>query len=193
MNKNIEKAALTLKKGGIIIFPTDTAFGIGCRVDAERSVERLFKIRKRPKEKSVPLLVSSVNMAKNYSKLSADVLKIAEKYWPGGLTLVVPAKTGRIPSLARGGGSSVGLRMPNHSTIIKIIRKVGVPIIGCSANFAGENTPYKVSDLNPELKKLVDLTLYGRTSLRQASTVLDTTRKPYKILRIGAVEIKIVN
>ena len=106
MNSDINKAIKILKQGGIVIFPTDTAFGIGCRIDSEDAIERLFKIRKRPANQAMPVLVDSLAMAKNYLR---DIPKDAEeklikKYWPGALTLILQCIKEKIPALVRGGG-----------------------------------------------------------------------------------------
>src|SRR5687767_11468951 len=140
MNKNLSEAIKIVKNGGIVIFPTDTAFGIGCRVDREKAVKKLFKLRKRPNDKAVPVLVSSIAMAEEYADPSESARKLMKKQWPGGLTIVMKNK--KVSSVVRAGGSSVGIRMPKHSSTLKLIREVGVPIVGCSANFAGEATPY---------------------------------------------------
>jgi L-threonylcarbamoyladenylate synthase len=191
MNKNLEKAIKVVRDGGIIIYPTDTAFGIGCRIDKVDSVRRLYKIRRRPSEKAVPVLVSSKKMAEEYaSDIKPEAFELIEKYWPGGLTLVLRSTVAKVPEIVRGGGLTVGLRMPNHDSALELIRKVGVPIVGCSANFAGEATPYKMSDLNPELIKLVDFVLPGRTTLKKASTVVDLSSGKMKIIREGAVRLK---
>lgn len=187
MNKNLDKAIKIVRAGGIIIYPTDTVFGIGCRVDKVDSVRKLFKLRNRPSEKAVPVLVSSIKMAEDYAEFSDTASNLAKKYWPGGLTLVLKNK--KVLPVVIGSGSTVGVRMPHHSSILELIRKVGVPIIGCSANFAGEKTPYKMSDLDPKLVKLVDYVMPGRCSLKQASTVVDLSSNKLKILRKGTVKI----
>jgi L-threonylcarbamoyladenylate synthase len=175
-------------KDEIIIFPTDTAFGIGCRIDNHAAVDRLFKIRKRPIAQAMPVLVGSIQMSLSYYLDPSDVVRrFMKTYWPGALTIVAPCKTNSIYSPIRGGGKNIGLRMPNHSAILKIIEEVGVPILGPSANFHGDPTPYSMEDLNPELIKLVDYVVPGECSVRQASTVVDCSVIPYKILRQGAV------
>jgi L-threonylcarbamoyladenylate synthase len=193
MNDQHKEAVLTLKKGGIVIFPTDTAFGIGCRVDDERAVEKLFRLRKRPETKATPVLVSGLEMARDYLQDVPDVVvdKLIKHYWPGALTIVLRAKIQKVPELVRGGGDTLGVRMPNHPLTLDLIGKVGTPIVGTSANFAGGETPYFYEDLDPELVKLVDYVLPGECNLRQASTVIDCTVSPWKILREGAVEISI--
>ncbi len=188
----IDKAVEVLNNGGIIIFPTDTAFGIGCRINDEKAVERLFKIRRRPHEKATPVLVSSIEMARDYVlEIPQEVEeKLIKKYWPGAVTIVLPAKTEKVPVFVRGGGNTIGIRMPKNETMLSIIRKVGVPILGPSANFHGNKTAYDLEDLDIELTKLVDFVIKGETSSEEkVSTVIDCTVKPWKIVREGAVKI----
>lgn len=179
-----------MNNGDIIIFPTDTAFGIGCRIDNSRAVNRLFKIRRRPTTQPMPVLVSSIEMALAYFDSPSDIVRrFMKKYWPGALTIIARCRKNLIYSPIRGGGNTIGLRMPNHPAILKIIEEAGVPILGTSANFHGDPTPYSTSDLNPELVKLVDCVISGECSVKQASTVVDCSVTPYKIIRQGAVKL----
>ena len=193
MNSNISKAIEILNKGGVIVFPTDTAFGIGCRIDREKAIERLFEIRKRPLNMATPVLVSSLEMAKKYwdSDIKEIEEKLISKYWPGALTIVLKANKNKVFSLVRGGGNNIGIRMPQNDLILEIIEKIGVPILAPSANLHGEQTPYSINDLNKDIVQSVDLVLDGDCSLKNSSTVIDCTQKPWKILRQGALEITI--
>ena len=191
MEKQVQETIKILKQGGIVIFPTDTAFGIGCRIDNEKAIEKLFKIRKRPETQAVPVLVSSLKMAEDYLlPISEEVVnKLIKKYWPGALTIVLPCKAEKVPDLVRSGGLTLGVRMPASKILLKIIEAVGVPILGPSANFHGEKTPYKVEDINPKLINLVDYVFPGKTSDDKISTVIDCSKKPWRVLREGAVKI----
>ena len=193
MNSNIGKAIEVLNKGGVIVFPTDTAFGIGCRIDREKAIERLFGIRKRPFDMATPVLVSSLEMAKKYWDSDTKEIeeKLISKYWPGALTIVLKANKNSVPSLVRGEGDNLGIRMPQNDLILEVIEKVGVPILAPSANLHGEQTPYSKNMLNKDIVQLVDLVLDGVCSLKNSSTVIDCTQKPWKILRQGALSINI--
>lgn len=191
MDQRIQEAIKILKNGGIVIFPTDTAFGIGCRIDDVKAIERLFKIRKRPKNQAVPVLVDTVRMAQDYLlAIPKDAIdKLIEPYWPGALTIVLPCKTNKVPTLVRGGGQTLGVRIPNHSLARALIQGVGVPILGPSANFHGGKTPYKFEDLDQRLVKLVDYVVPGECSICKESTVIDCSKKPWRILREGAISL----
>lgn len=188
---DVTKGIQVLKNGGIVIFPTDTAFGIGCRIDDEAAVKRLFAIRRRPQTQATPVLVSSLQMAQEYLKpIPQDVIeKLIKPYWPGALTIVLPCRTEKVPVLVRGGTQTLGVRVPNHSKTVALINGVGVPILGPSANFNGEKTPYEFADLDKTLVDQVDFVVSGECAVKQASTVVDATKSPWKILRQGAVKV----
>jgi L-threonylcarbamoyladenylate synthase len=193
MDSEINKAIDILNNGGIIIFPTDTAFGIGCRIDKPQSIQKLFDIRKRPLEQATPVLVSGIEMARKYLREIPQKVEteLIDKYWPGGLTIILPANKELVPSLVRGGGENLGVRMPNNKTLLEIIEKVGVPLLGPSANFHSEPTPFIFSDLNINLTKQVDYVLDGQINSKTTSTVIDCSVDPWKILRLGSVSINI--
>ncbi len=193
MKKDVEIAVKTLNKGGVIIFPTDTAYGIGCRIDNYEAVRRLFKIRKRAENKAVPVLVSSVEMAQKYLMPISNEIKekLIYKYWPGACTIILDRNKTYVPDLVSGGGSTLGVRMPDNDVIINIIENVGVPILAPSANFSGEKTPFTFGELDPELVKLVDYVISGECSLREASTVIDCSLWPWKILRQGGIKLSL--
>jgi L-threonylcarbamoyladenylate synthase len=189
-SKIITAAVDSLNRGGIIIFPTDTAFGIGCRLDKTDSVDRLFALRKRPLTQATPVLVSSVAMALEYYNQPSEIIRtLAEKYWPGALTIVAGCKTDLVYPPVRGNGPSIGLRMPNHPLILEIIRRVGVPVLGPSANFHNALTPHAFTDLDPELIRLVDIVVPGVCTTGGVSTVVDCSDGSVKVIRPGAIAI----
>src|SRR3990170_4998404 len=127
MDIEIQKAVKILRAGGVVIFPTDTAFGIGCRIDDEKAVKRLFEIRKRPANQAAPVLVDSLEMARGYVKTVPEevIEKLIKPYWPGALTIILPCKIDEVPELVRGGGKTVGIRVPNHPVVLEFIKGVG--------------------------------------------------------------------
>ena len=189
-NEYIKRAVEILRVGGIIIFPTDTAFGIGCRIDSQQSVDRLFSLRKRSLDHATPVLVSSIDMALRYfAELKEPVLRLMKKYWPGALTIVSNCHVDQIYSPIRGGKGNIGLRMPDHPLTLSIIRELGVPILGPSANFHGENTPFQFEAVDQRLKDLVDFVVPGNCTVRMASTVVNCSTIPISIVRQGAVQL----
>lgn len=188
----MEKAIEIIKQGGIVIFPTDTAFGIGCDATNKEAVRRLFEIRKRPTVQATPVLFDSIERVEEFVlPFSSNIRQLMKKYWPGALTLVLNCKTQKIPSLVRGGSKNLGVRIPDHGVPIEIIKGVGAPILGPSANFHGKETPYAFDHLDKELIKLVDFIIEGETKGGSlSSTVVDCTKSPWEILRKGAVSIE---
>lgn len=189
MNR-IQQAASILEQGGIVIFPTDTVYGIGCRIDFANSVDRLNKLLRRPHIQPLPVLVNSQEMAEKYLQpLSDKIYGLMNKYWPGGLTIVYYCRTRLVSKAVRGGGNTVGVRIPDHDIPQQLIEKVKVPLVGTSANFHGAKTPCKINDLDQNLLQMVDATVVGDCKLRQASTVIDCTQEPWRILRQGVVKL----
>lgn len=188
---DLKKASDVLYSEGIIIFPTDTAFGIGCRIDSDKAIKKLIKIRGRRKDQPFPVLVGSVEMASKYlKKIPKEVIeKLIIKYWPGALTIVLSCKNEKVNPLIRGNGNTLGVRMPNDKKILDLINKIRVPIIGSSANFTGSATPYELMEIDQKIIDKVDFVLEGKCKLKKPSTVIDCSEMPWKILRNGAVKI----
>ena len=192
MEEKLKQAIKILKQGGIVVFPTDTAFGVGCRMDDKKSVERLFNWRRRPATQAVPVLVDSLKMAWEYLlPIKKEVKDLMEKYWPGALTIVLSCKTEKVPSLVRAQGQTLGVRIPNHIIPLEIIKSLGVPILGPSANFHGRPTPYKFKDIDKEFLKGADFVIAGKCPAGNVSTVVDCSVFPWKIIRQGAVELRL--
>ncbi len=190
MDDEVKRAVAILKEGGIVIFPTDTAFGIGCRIDDREAVDRLFRIRQRPRDKATPVLVDSIGMAKQYYADPDDTVEaLMHAHWPGALTIVAPCRTDVVYEPVRGSGATIGLRMPDHETILSIIGGVGVPLLGPSANFHGKQTPHAFEDVDPELIALVDAIVPGTCKHALASTVVAVEDGDIRIIRQGTVNI----
>lgn len=194
INKKVaqfEKILEILKNGGVVIFPTDTAFAIGCRVDDEKAVQRLFEIKNRSEQQAVPILVNGIEMARKYSEISEKVQNILNQFWPGALTVIAPKVESKISPLVLGMGDTVGVRQPNHDVSLELISEIGIPLIGTSANFHGKPTPYKAEDIDVELAGMVDGVLSGICHVGLASTIVDTTQNPWKVLRQGSIQLEL--
>lgn len=181
-----------LKKGEVGIFPTDTAFGIGCRMDQEDSVKRVYQLRNRPTEKALLALVSSFIMAEKYVVIPDEVkIKLIDRYWPGGLTIILKCKEEEVPSTVRANGRTLAVRFPDHPVLSHIIEKVGVPIVAPSANFSGFPTPFSFDEVDRKLLSQVDFVLIGMCTIKGVSTIVDTTVEPWKIVRDGVVKLEL--
>ena len=178
----IEKAIAILKKGGIVIFPTDTVYGIGCRFDDKEVISRLYKIKKTPDGQQFPILVSDLNQVEELAVINKTGEELIKKYWPGALTIILQSK---------GGKEKIGFRMPDSSLIKSLVDGVGVPLIGTSANFHGSRAPKSYDELDAGFAKLADFVLKGKCQLGQESTVVDAIGDVPKILRQGAVKLTV--
>lgn len=168
-----------LKSGGVVAFPTETVFGIGALLNKPGAIKRIYKIKKRPRSKPLQVLVADIKQARKLGRFNAKALKLAKKYWPGPLTLVA-YKTKLVSKLITGGTDKVGLRMPDHSTTLKLIKNCG-PIVATSANKTGEKPALTAKEVREKLPE-VDYILSGRVKTGKPSKVIDATKKT-KILR----------
>jgi|SRR3989344_1470222 len=220
MNRlSLEKATQILKSGGIVIFPTDTVYGIGCRFDDQKAVKRLYKIKGTPRNQPFPVLVSKTSQVKKLAIITQVGKKLIDKYWPGALTIILPSRhpepftcvilnvvknlylvQGKLregspdsSATPQNDTSKVGFRMPDSDLITSLIKKVGVPIMGTSANFHGKSVAKSFGDLDPKLIRLVDYVIKGKCQGGVESTVVDATFDPPKILRKGAVKLMSLN
>jgi L-threonylcarbamoyladenylate synthase len=129
-------------------------------------------------------------MALSYFVHPDDIVRhLMQQFWPGALTIIARCNNDDWYSPIRGGGDTVGLRMPDHPGTLEMIGRVGVPVLGPSANFHGKKTPYAFGELDPELIKLVDFVVPGVCKTGNVSTVIDTVAHPPKIIRQGAITI----
>lgn len=188
---DIKKVINLLSSGGLAILPTDTAVGICCRIDSEASVEYIYDLRGRSKDKPLLVLASSIEMAEKYVVFDEKTMEFAKSNWPGGITVILPCKENMVPSVVRAGGKNLGVRVPANGPLRRIIEEVGVPLVAPSANKAGERTPYSIDEVDKHLISDIKIVLEGECTYKKESTIVDTTVNPWKIIRAGAVEVKI--
>lgn len=184
----IQKAADIIKNGGVVVFPTETVYGIGVNALNKKAVSKIFKIKGRPKGN--PLIVHIAkkedifNLAKNIPK-EADLL--INKFWPGPLTLVLEKKK-IIPDNVTAKSQTVALRMPQNKIALNLIVSAGVPMAAPSANISGRPSSTAAIHALSDFKEKVDLIIDGgRAKIGLESTVVDLTKTPFLILRKGAI------
>lgn len=184
----VEEAVAILRQGGLIVYPTDTVYGLGARAEDDEAVRRLFVLKGRLLDKPLPLLIGE---ASDLEAIAAQIPPAAralmERFWPGGLTLVFP-RSPRLHSLALAGGDTIALRLPDYPLLREVIRRLGGPITGTSANRAGLPPPLTCQEALAQLEEEVDLALDGGPCAGGLeSTVVDLTQDPPLLLREGAV------
>ncbi|GGM96610.1 hypothetical protein GCM10007092_07790 [Thermus composti] len=176
-----QRAAETLKAGGLVALPTDTVFGVLARMEDEAACRRIYEVKGRPEDKPLQVLVADLESAlrlADLGPLKEKFLRLAEAFWPGGLTVVVPG-WGIPPWISRDG--SVGLRMPDHPLVREVLRRVGGYAAATSLNKSGE-PPVRTAE---EAKAFaVDLVLPGEAG-GLASSVVDL--RTGEVLREGAI------
>lgn len=176
--------------GKVIIFPTDTVWGIGCSLECPESIKKIYKIKGRSHKQPTAVLIDSLQKAKKLGKFSHKAEVLAKKIWPGKVTLIVPARAG-VPKGILGTGKKIGLRVPNHSWLLQVLQRLPFGLVASSANFSGEPAPLKKTMLNPELVNQADLIVGKvRGGGSSASTVIDTTVTPMRFIRIGEIKLK---
>lgn len=141
------QAAAVLEDGGVIVYPTDTLYGLGCLFNREDSLLRLFEAKGRPQHMPLPVMIGEKDDVTTLAvNVSADAWKAADVFWPGALTIVLEARRD-IPRLLLGGGTSIGIRLPDSDLCREIVRRAGFPVVTTSANRTGEPPIMSVSEL----------------------------------------------
>lgn len=185
-NESIERAATAVQKGGLVVYPTDTVYGLGCDPFDEKSVDRLTTAKGRSKG-NLPVLVSSLNKARELGDISGDVETLALRYWPGPLTIVVPSRR-TLPLQIIGGEKMVGLRIPGRQDTLDLISRSGGALVGTSANVSGNPSFRNADDAFKVFDGKVDIVLNGGiTPTSLESTVVKQGKSGIQILREGAI------
>jgi len=186
---NILTASRIVGRGGLVVYPTDTVYGLGCDPFNVTAVKRVFRV-KGEREKPLPILASSIDHVEKIASLSPKAEKIARRFWPGPLTIIVPKKP-KLPQIVTCNLNSVGVRVPNHAVALQLIHLSNGLLVGTSANKTGEKPPQTAHEAARQLGEEVDVVLNGGpTTLGVSSTVADLTSKKLRILREGPISFK---
>jgi L-threonylcarbamoyladenylate synthase len=190
MRTRIKRAAEIIKKGGVVIFPTETVYGIGADAFNDAAVKKIFRIKGRPENNPLTVHISKLSdVHKIAKKVPRKAIALMKKYWPGPLTVVLPKKKG-VPDTVTAGRKSVGIRMPDHPVALSLIEQSGTLIAAPSANISGEKSPSSVKEIPDRIKKGADAVLdAGESRIGIHSTVIDFTKSPARILRKGALNL----
>lgn len=185
------KCASLVASGGVIVYPTDTTYGIGCSPYNDSSVERIFKIKGRSEKKPLPILASTIEDIEQVVLLSKTGKLLARKYWPGALTIISPLKDKNISSKVTAGKISIGVRIPNNKCILSLLRHCKY-LVGTSANKSGEKPSKSFSEvLSSSLRGFDALLDGGIVENGVESTIIDLTDSANpQIIREGAINSK---
>jgi L-threonylcarbamoyladenylate synthase len=184
----IERAATCVLSGGLVAYPTESFYGLAADATNGAAIKRLFQVKGRPLDRPVLVLISSVEMLRDYVRhIPLTALQLMDAFWPGGLTLVFEGRSKISPLLTAGTGK-IGVRLSSHPVATALTRAAGVPITGTSANVSGEPACSTAKAVLMAFGDGVDLVLDGGETLgKGASTVLDMTVDPPRILREGMI------
>lgn len=195
INKNsASEAASVLRRGGLVIYPTETLYGIGADATNQTAVDKLNVYKERPTGKPYSIAVADQNMAEKFVVLNQTAKDLYKKFLPGPVTVISTGKH-KMASGVESETGTLGVRITDYPLVTEIVKKLGKPITATSANPSYKKRPYKVSDIVPYLsarqKGLIDLIIdAGSLPMREPSTVIDTTADDPVVLRQGEIRLK---
>lgn len=194
---NIDESELNrikeiLDDDGVIIFPTDTVYGIACNCFSEKAIKKIFDIKKRPANKPINVLSNSIDKIKLVSKnINEKEEFLINEYMPGALTVILD-KNEKVPDILTAGLETIGVRIPKNNISLRILESVSYPLATTSANISGDIAGIKITDFLKEFDGLVDAIIDGgETDLKVASTIVRVeSDNKLKIIREGTLKIK---
>jgi len=184
--EDIEEISNILGRGELIVYPTETLYGLGADLFSENALEKLLGAKKRPRDMPISIAVSDLEMMKGLCHVTELAERIYKSFLPGPVTILIRAK-GNVPSLLTGGGDTIGIRVPDHPVTLGLIKAMG-PITATSANIHDGATPWNCETAAEQLKDSVALYLDGGITKFQApSTVVDAAGTSAKVIRTGVI------
>ncbi len=188
LDHTIRGAAPVLLAGGVAAVPTETVYGLAVDALNEKAVEQLFALKGRSERKPVSIFVTDIAMAERFClDIPSGAYKLAERFWPGPLTLVLKRRR-NVPDAVTAGSGTVGVRCPDDRLTLALLREAGVPLTGTSANISGAPDAICLDDVLSFFDGKIDLVIDGGPSRGGLpSTVLDMTVSPPRLLRRGGV------
>lgn len=188
IKENSSAAAEIIRRGGLVAVPTETVYGLAGNGLDEAAVKEIYEVKGRPEVKPLSLMVPGAEAMERYCEdVPAGAYVLAEKYWPGPLTIILKSKD-VVPEIVRAGGSTVGLRCPDHELTLELLRLSGVPLAAPSANPSGEPSPKNARQVEDYFDGKIDAIIDGgECGIGTESTIIDMSRTPYRVLRRGAL------
>jgi len=185
-DKGIKKAVEIIENGGVIIFPTDTVYGIGCNPYDTNAVKKIYEIKSREKIKSLPVLASSIQIVKQISIIDEFTEKIIKKYWPGPLTLILKLKDKNLKK-SLNLEDKIAVRIPNSECTLKLLNKCNL-LVGTSANISGESSFTNPQECMKNVKNYDVFVDGGTITSKGESTIIEIENEKIHIIREGALK-----
>ncbi|MBN1366796.1 MAG: threonylcarbamoyl-AMP synthase [Dehalococcoidales bacterium] len=188
LKKQIDDGIKILKQGGIVAFPTDTVYCLGASIFDVNAVRRVFEVKQRPFNMALPVIMTNVAQINDVGiSLPDNALRLAQKFWPGALTLVI-YKSNKVSDIVTAKKNTIAVRIPAHQIPIALINGLGVPTTGTSANVHEKPSPVTAAEVRSQLGDKVDLIIDGgQCPGGEASTIVDMTGEQPVILREGPI------
>ncbi len=187
-SNNIKKAAEILANDGIIGFPTETVYGLGASATSDRAVTKIYNIKKRPFLNPLIIHVSSIEHAKKYGTFNDHSERLAMKFWPGPLTLLLNKSNDGISSIATSNLQTLAVRVPSHPIALSILREYGNPVAAPSANLSGTVSPTMANHVYDDFGDSIDMIIDGDKCIHGIeSTIVDARSGSIQILRAGTI------
>ena len=188
---DLDSAIDAIRRGGVVAAPTDTLVGLLALARDASAVDAVLAIKGADRRAALPVLVHDLSAAEAIAARFPDAARrLATEGWPGPLTLILPLRRGVLAPAVTAGGDTVGLRVPGPSTALDLLRVLGEPLTGTSANVTGQPPPVGSDGLSQEVVAAVDVVLPGRGSLGVASTVIDVTGEEPVVVRQGTFVVR---
>lgn len=185
-NDGIKKVVGIFKNGGVIIFPTDTVYGIGCDPYNENAVKKIYEIKSRDKIKSLPVLAYSIDIVKQIVMMDKLTEKIVEKYWPGPLTLILKLKDQKLKK-SLNLEEKIAIRIPNSECTLKLLKKCNL-LVGTSANVSGDSSFTDPQKCIENLKNYDAFVDGGTITSKGESTIIEIENEKINVIREGALK-----
>ena len=188
VRQQVERAVSILSEGGLVAFPTDTVYGLGASAGIPAAVERVYRVKERPHSMALPLLLADASQINEVAAQVRPVAwRLAEQFFPGALTIVL-RRSSSVPDIVTAGGATVAVRVPDHPVPVAMIKHLGAPVVGTSANLSGSPSVLTAEEVNQQLGDKVDFIVDGgRCPGGTESTVVDVTGNIPVVLREGAI------
>jgi L-threonylcarbamoyladenylate synthase len=184
--EGIEKASKVAQNGGIIVYPTDTVYGIGCDPYNKNSVDKIYQIKQRPKTKPFPVLAYSIDVVSEIAEFDKDSKKIAKKFWPGPLTLILKLRDKKLKE-SLNLNEKIAIRVPNNQCLLSLLKNSKL-LIGTSANLSGESSFTKSEDCYQKIKEYDIFLDDGDIKGGGESTILEIVKGKPIIHRAGTLK-----
>ena len=185
---DLSYAAEVILRGGLVAVPTDTVYGLAANGLDANAVAKIYEVKGRPLVKPLILLIPDLSAAEAFcSEIPENARILAEAFWPGALTLVLP-HSGNVPDIVTAGGKTIGVRCPDHPKTLELLRVTGVPFAAPSANISDMPSAKSAEEALAYFDGMIDCVIDGGASaLAFESTIVDFTEDPFKIIRQGAL------